>query len=162
MASPARSTSTCPLFSISVTRSYETYPQIPKEKSDDITRSNYYGGGVMDEHFIVWMRLAGVPHFRKLYGRLEGRTFKKGDTLTFHIQSNFELSSFKGRKGIVIATDNFIGGKNVGMCVTFGVATLLCVAMVVAIQIVKRVCPEWVFVCLVIARALPVNGGKYD
>lgn len=162
MASPARSTSTCPLLAFSVTRSYETYPQIPKEKSDDITRSNYYGGGVMDEHFIVWMRLAGVPRFRKLYGRLEGKTFKKGDTLIFHIQSNFEVSSFKGRKGIVIATDNFIGGKNVGMCVTFGVATLLCVAMVVAIQIVRRVCPEWVFVCPVIARALPVNGGKYD
>lgn len=25
-----------------------------------------------DEHFIVWMRMAGLPNFRKLWGRIEG------------------------------------------------------------------------------------------
>lgn len=145
-----------------MTRSYETYPQIPKDKSDDVTRSNYYGGGVMDEHFIVWMRLAGVPRFRKLYGRLEGKEFKKGDTVQFHIQSNFEVSSFKGKKGIVLATENFIGGKNTGMCVAFGVATLLSLAMMIAILVVKKVCPELHRASLLTHRALPVNGGKFD
>jgi len=24
-----------------------------------------------DEHFMVWMRAAGLPNFRKLYGRIE-------------------------------------------------------------------------------------------
>ena len=73
-------------------RSYETYPQIEKDKSDIITKSNYYGGGVMDEHFIVWMRLAGVPHFRKLYGRIEQPNLKKGDILKFVIHNNFEVA----------------------------------------------------------------------
>jgi hypothetical protein len=26
---------------------------------------------VKDEHFIVWMRTAGLPNFRKLYGKIE-------------------------------------------------------------------------------------------
>ena len=30
-----------------------------------------------DEHFIVWMRTAGLPNFRKLYGNL-GTGAKKG------------------------------------------------------------------------------------
>ena len=30
-----------------------------------------------DEHFIVWMRTAGLPNFRKLYGHLDAGA-KKG------------------------------------------------------------------------------------
>ena len=26
---------------------------------------------VEDEHFMVWMRTAGLPNFRKLYGKIE-------------------------------------------------------------------------------------------
>lgn len=44
---------------------------IPMNKSDDITSASYYGGGVKNEHFIVWMRTAALPRFRKLYGRIE-------------------------------------------------------------------------------------------
>ena len=38
--------------------------------------SNYYKTiqwqDVLDEHFMVWMRPAGLPNFRKLWGRING------------------------------------------------------------------------------------------
>lgn len=67
--------------------------------------------GVSNEHFIVWMRTAGLPTFRKLYGRIHS-DLKKGDTLTFNIQLNFEVGSFEGSKGIVLSTVGRFGGKN--------------------------------------------------
>ena len=78
---------------------YETYPQISPLK------------GVTDEHFIVWMRTAGLPNFRKLYGRIDA-DLKKGDVLNFDVTQNFEVSSFDGTKSIVISTVGKFGGKN--------------------------------------------------
>jgi hypothetical protein len=43
--------------------------------------------GVQDEHFIVWMRTAGLPSFRKLYGRID-RDLSAGTTLEFLVSSS--------------------------------------------------------------------------
>lgn len=67
--------------------------------------------GVTDEHFIVWMRTAGLPTFRKLYGRINNN-LKKGDTLTFQVNANYEVSSFNGEKYLVISSVGQFGGKN--------------------------------------------------
>lgn len=61
-------------YASSVQFIHETYPTIPASK------------GVEDEHFIVWMRTAALPTFRKLYGRIEDRV-AAGSTLTFNITS---------------------------------------------------------------------------
>lgn len=78
---------------------YETYPQISPLD------------GVTDEHFIVWMRTAGLPNFRKLYGRING-PLAKGAVLTFTIEQNFWVSGFDGTKAITISTVGLFGGKN--------------------------------------------------
>lgn len=67
--------------------------------------------GVENEHFIVWMRTAGLPTFRKLYGKID-KNLHKGDVLTFNVNLNFEVNSFDGSKAIVISNLGEFGGKN--------------------------------------------------
>jgi len=83
---------------------YETYPYTLTNTITPIT-------GVESEHFIVWMRTASLPTFRKLYGTID-TDFNKGDIITFEITSNFDVSSFSGSKSLVISTISIYGGKN--------------------------------------------------
>lgn len=79
---------------------YETYPDIisPLE-------------GVENEHFIVWMRIATQPTFRKLYGWID-QTIPANETLRFRVQNNYAVTRFKGSKSLVVSTTSIFGGRN--------------------------------------------------
>lgn len=93
---------------------YETYPGIISPIK-----------GVTDEHFIVWMRTAGLPNFRKLYGRIN-QDLNIGDQLQFRIFQNFDVSEFDGSKSIVISTVGEFGGKNPFLGIAYIVVGALC------------------------------------
>lgn len=59
---------------------YETYPEVVSPIE-----------GVLNEHFIVWMRTAGLPRFRKLYGKIEEQI--EPQTLTFDITASERRST---------------------------------------------------------------------
>lgn len=67
--------------------------------------------GPTNEHFIVWMRTAGLKDFRKLYGRLSD-DLQAGDNVTFSVINNWEVDSWKGKKSLVLTTTSWLGGKN--------------------------------------------------
>lgn len=79
---------------------YETYPLVinPIE-------------GVNNEHFIVWMRVAALPSFQKLYGYFN-QPIAKGTTLKFDVLANWEVTSFRGSKSLVVSTNYIFGGRN--------------------------------------------------
>ncbi len=81
--------------------------------------------GVTDQHFMVWMRTAALPTFRKLYGIVEGN-FKKGDQLEFTVNANYEVESFSGSKSLLISTVGEFGGKNPYLGIAYIVVGSIC------------------------------------
>lgn len=84
---------------------------------------------VEDEHFMVWMRPAGLPDFRKLWGRI--RMNLNPGKYMLSIVNNYPVQSFGGKKSFVLSTANVLGGKNSFL----GVAYLIvgCVCLIVAL-----------------------------
>jgi hypothetical protein len=109
---------------------YETYP-------DQISPIK----GITDEHFIVWMRTAALPQFRKLYGRIDG-PFKKGQTLTFNITANYEVGSFDATKSLVISTVGEFGGKNEALGIAYVVVGTLSLFMSFVFALKQLISPR--------------------
>lgn len=63
-----------------------------------------------DEHFMVWMRPAGLPNFRKLWGRIN-EDLEPG-MHKIKIQNMYPVKEFNGEKHFVLSTVNAFGGKN--------------------------------------------------
>jgi hypothetical protein len=55
------------------------------------------------------MSTAGLPTFKKLWGKIE-HDLPKG-TYWVTIQSNYDVSDFSGRKSFVLTTTSNLGGK---------------------------------------------------
>ena len=109
---------------------YESYPMVV----DPID-------GVKNEHFIVWMRTAGLPTFRKLYGIID-TDIAKGETVTFKISPNFAVSSFKGKKSLVLSTVSWFGGKNPFLGQSYIVVGTICLALALGFGIKHMVNPR--------------------
>jgi LEM3 (ligand-effect modulator 3) family / CDC50 family len=79
---------------------HETYPGIisPLE-------------GVENEHFIVWMRVAPTPQFRKLYGWFN-QSIPNGTKLRFTVNANYAVVPFQGSKTLLLSTNTIFGGRS--------------------------------------------------
>lgn len=98
---------------------YETYPDVVSPLE-----------GVTNEHFVVWMRVATLPTFRKLYGYLN-QPIKKGQKFVVEVESNYVVESFRGTKSIVISTNNIFGGRNSILGQSFYTLGLFCLIVAV-------------------------------
>jgi len=93
---------------------------------------------VTNEHFIVWMRTAGLPNFRKLNGYYENGL--KAGTHTLKIQNAYDVTKIKGTKAFVLSTTNALGGANFFLAYTYivvGVVSLV-FAVVFALAYKRR------------------------
>ncbi|CAG9322823.1 unnamed protein product [Blepharisma stoltei] len=83
------------------------------DKDDKFKRNKHWDSvqwtDVEDEHFIVWMSTAGLPTFRKLWGKIE-HDLDSGK-YRMQITNNYDVSSFSGEKSIIITTSSAFGGK---------------------------------------------------
>lgn len=86
-----------------------------------------------NEHFIVWMRPAGLPNFRKLWGRIQ-QNLEPGK-YSFTIQNNFDVSHYSGEKFIVLSTVNAFGGNNSFLGISYIVVGSVCILLAVVFLI---------------------------
>jgi len=84
---------------------------------------------VENEHFIVWMRTAGLPNFRKLYGRIE-KDLLPG-SYSMYINNTYDVSSYDGQKSFVLSTTNALGGKNYFLAICYLVVGSLCIVFAI-------------------------------
>ncbi|KAK6950750.1 hypothetical protein Daesc_007275 [Daldinia eschscholtzii] len=94
-----------------------------------------------DEHFIVWMRTAGLPTFSKLYMRNDTTPMRAG-TYSMDIYDNFRTDQYQGRKSIVITTLSVMGGKNNFLGILWLVVGGFCIALALVFLITNLIKPR--------------------
>jgi len=70
------------------------------------------------------MRTAGLPNFRKLWGKIE--TDLQPGEYVIDITNNYDVAPFKGKKSFVISTTNALGGKNYFLAICYITVGTLC------------------------------------
>lgn len=88
---------------------------------------------VMNEHFMVWMRPAGLPNFRKLWGRIN-EDLPAGQYV-MQVTNNYDVTAFTGEKFFVLSTVNAFGGKNSFLGISYLVVGSICIILAIAFVI---------------------------
>lgn len=81
-----------------------------------------------DEHFMVWMRIAGLPTFRKLYKRNDNDAMEPGRYL-LQVVDNYPVAMFDGTKSVVFSTSSWVGGRNPFLGLSFIAVAALAVLL---------------------------------
>jgi len=89
--------------------------------------------------FINWMRVAGLPTFRKLYRVINDSLV--GDYIV-EIANNFPVSSFGGHKYVVLSTTCWLGGKNPLLGYAYIVVGIVCVILGVIFGLKQAIRPR--------------------
>jgi len=93
-----------------------------------------------DPDFIVWMRTAGLPNFRKLYGIID--TDIEPGTVNITIENNFPVADFDGKKRVILSTASWLGGKNPFLGYAYIIVGIICFIQGVAFGIKHRLAPR--------------------
>ncbi|KAL8172627.1 UNVERIFIED_CONTAM: Cell cycle control protein 50A [Gekko kuhli] len=98
--------------------------------------------GFINEDFIVWMRTAALPTFRKLY-----RLIERKDSLlpalpagkySLDITYNYPVHSFDGRKRMILSTISWMGGKNPFLGIAYITVGSICFFLGVVLLIIHH------------------------
>jgi len=123
-----------------------------------------------DQHFVVWMRSAGLPNFRKLYAKIDeelapgtytvevssgapqtnatGATnyynfgYPLGNAVPTQQTFLYPVGSFSGTKSVVLSTVTWIGGKNYFLGYAYLVVGIVCIVLAICFFVKSRSGPR--------------------
>ncbi|CAN0223565.1 cell cycle control protein 50A-like [Lampetra fluviatilis] len=103
---------------------------------DELDSNN---NGFMNEDFIVWMRTAALPTFRKLYRRVNmtDNGLPAGSYL-LKVDYNFPVMSFGGRKRMILSTTSWMGGKNPFLGIAYITVGTICFVLGIVLFIIHQ------------------------
>ncbi|XP_024275574.1 cell cycle control protein 50A [Oncorhynchus tshawytscha] len=98
--------------------------------------------GFINEDFIVWMRTAALPTFRKLYRIIQKKnnmtpTLPRGN-YTLEVTYNYPVRSFEGRKRVILSTISWMGGKNPFLGIAYITVGSVCFFLGVVLLIIHH------------------------
>ncbi|RYP30439.1 hypothetical protein DL767_006250 [Monosporascus sp. MG133] len=94
-----------------------------------------------DEHFMVWMRTAGLPDFSKLYARNDEEPMIAG-TYSLEIIDNFRTDVYAGKKKILFTELSVMGGHNNFLGILWLVVGGFCIVLAVVFLITNFIKPR--------------------
>lgn len=88
-----------------------------KKQIWELDPENASNNGFQNEDFIVWMRTAALPNFRKLHRKVDHSTspFQNGlpkGQYFLNVKYWYPVKGFKGTKSFIISTTSVLGAKN--------------------------------------------------
>lgn len=87
------------------------------------------------ERFQVWMRPAGLPHFRKLWGKSSEGVLN--GTYRVVINDVWDAKGFKGTKSIVFTENGPFGPKNIFLAMMFLTTGIFCLVVAISVHAVR-------------------------
>jgi len=124
----------------------DKFKSLPDKYADTVTYNQEGLLGVRlppvdDEDFIVWMRTAGLPTFKKLYRKIN-KDLKAGDIVGVDVFNYYPVHQFSGEKYIVLSTTSWLGGKNSFLGWAYIVVGIVCGVLALAFGIKHLVSPR--------------------
>lgn len=105
----------------------------------ELDPNNSANNGFINQDFLVWMRRAALPDFRKLYRRITEGDYTEGlpaGNYSIEISYNYPVLSFDGKKKVVLSNVSWMGGKNEFLGIAYLVIGSMCVVMSIVMLIV--------------------------